>query len=148
MDQGNSRDLASTSKSTFRLTNGAYNGSAFSPKLYSGWKGGSVARITTYSVSKVGGAVSFGTGVVGTGIAYNDIFNGTPNATTYVDAGVGTIGIMSSVSSYYAGAEIPYVGEAVAVYGTSRLIWDVFFSLGQNYGPSTWYGTNDNKWFK
>jgi hypothetical protein len=25
---------------------------------------------------------------------------------------------------------------------------DVGFYLGQNYGPSTWYGKNDYKWFE
>ena len=49
-----SLSLAETSNSTFRLTNGTYNGNSFSPKLYtSGWKGGSRAKITTYNVSKI-----------------------------------------------------------------------------------------------
>src|SRR5690606_40611520 len=40
---------------SFRLTNGAYNGDVFSPKFYaSGWKGGSVARIKTYNLAKIG----------------------------------------------------------------------------------------------
>jgi len=44
------------SSSTFRLTNGSYYGNSFSPKFYSsGWKGGSLARITTYNVGKIGG---------------------------------------------------------------------------------------------
>jgi hypothetical protein len=57
---GISGDAAGMSNSTFRLTNGAYNGSRFSPQIYPSFRGGSVARITTYSVSKMGGYVSFG----------------------------------------------------------------------------------------
>jgi len=45
-------DIAGYSTASFRLTNGAYNGSEFSPRLYgSGWGGGSRAQITTYSAS-------------------------------------------------------------------------------------------------
>jgi len=55
---------------------------------------------------------------------------------------------MSTVASYYAGVQIPYVGEFVAVYGTLRLTWDVFYNLGANYGPSKWYGTDNTRWFK
>lgn len=61
------------SRSTFRLTNGVNNGSAFSPKLYKpslitgrGWGGGSRAAITTYKGSnfaKVGGTVLTGVGI-------------------------------------------------------------------------------------
>ena len=138
------------SNATFRITNGAYNGSQISPKIYSsGWKGGSKAKITTYSLSKVGKATSLGSGIITTGYAYNDIINNqNTNPVTYVDAGVGTAGILSSAASYYAGVQIPYVGEAVAIYGTMRLTWDTFFYLGANYGPSKWYGTDDTKWFK
>jgi RHS repeat-associated protein len=144
---GTAGSIAETSNSTFRLTNGT-NGT-FSPKIYeSGWKGGSRARITTYSVSKVGGAVSFGSGVITTGNAYYDIMKGKQQPITYVDAAVGTAGIASSVASYYTGAQIPYVGGFVAIYGTFRLTWDVFFYLGGEYGPSKWHGTDDTKWFK
>lgn len=137
-------DIASMSNSTFRLTSGA-NGT-FSPKVYgSGWKGGSAARITTYGLSKVGSAVSFGSGVVTTGSAYNEIFNGSPQPITYVDAGVGTAGVLSSLAYYYTGIQAPVIGEFVAVYGTLRLTWDVFYNLGANYGPiGAYYGTN--KW--
>lgn len=41
-----------------------------------------------------------------------------------------------------------FVGEFVAVYGTVRLVWDVFYDLGAEYGPSTWYGKNDDEWFE
>ncbi len=40
---------------SFRLGNGAYNGNVFSPKYYpSGWTGGSIARIRTYNIAKIG----------------------------------------------------------------------------------------------
>ncbi|SDM14510.1 hypothetical protein SAMN05216273_11486 [Chryseobacterium taihuense] len=61
---------------SFRITNGDYNGSSFSPKYYqSAWTGGSRARITTYNISKIGGFVgkaSFGAAVVMDGVGvYN-----------------------------------------------------------------------------
>ena len=38
---------------SLRITDGAYNGSNFSPKLYgTGWGGGSTAQITTYQLTK------------------------------------------------------------------------------------------------
>ena len=140
-------DVTSMSNSTFRLMSGA-NGT-FSPKIYnSGWKGGSPARITTYSLSKVGTGVSTGASVVTTYMSYNQIYNGEAQPITYVDAGVGTAGILAAGASYFYGVQIPVVGEFVAVYGALRLTWDVSFYLGTKYGPSKWYGTNDNKWFK
>ena len=120
---------------TFRVTDGA-NGT-FSPKFYeSGWKGGSPARIATYSVSKVGIWASEGANAVTTGIAYYKIFNGTQETITFADAGVGTIGGITSLSAYFYGVQIPVVGEFVAVYGVARLTWDVFYNLGANYGPN------------
>ena len=140
-------DVTSMSNSTFRLMSGA-NGT-FSPKIYnSGWNGGSPARITTYSLSKVGTGVSTGANVVITYMSYNQIYNGEAQPITYVDAGVGTAGILAAGASYFYGVQIPVVGEFVAVYGALRLTWDVSFYLGTKYGPSKWYGTNDNKWFK
>ena len=132
---------------TFRIHNGA-NGT-FSPKYYrSGWKGGSPVRISTFNVAKVGTGISAGANAFTTGIAYYQIANGTQQPITYVDAGVGTLGVMSSIASYYAGIQIPYVGGAVAVYGTARLTWDVFYNLGVNYGPSKWFGNDNSRWFK
>ncbi len=140
-------DAMSMSNSTFRLTGGA--NWAFSPKIYSsGWKGGSPAKITTYSLSKVGSGVSTGGNLVGTGIAYYQIADGSAQPITYVDAGLGTMGIIASGASYFYGVQIPFVGGAVAVYGVTRITWDVFYNLGSNYGPSKWYGTDDRRWFK
>lgn len=65
---------------TIRLTNGAYNGNKFSPKLYeSGWKGGGKARIKTYNVSKIGSHIEksrlkFGLGIISKAKKVNDIF--------------------------------------------------------------------------
>lgn len=145
-------DIASMSNSTFRLANS--NG-VFSPKIYTpkfnrpyGWKGG--FGINTYSISKLGGAVSFGSSVLTTGNAYYDIATLPTeqlNPITYVDAGVGTVGLMNTIALYYAGVQVPYVGEVVVVYGTLRLTWDVFYNLGTNWGPiGAYYGTN--KWSK
>jgi hypothetical protein len=140
-------DVASMSNTSFRLMSGA-NGS-FSPKLYSsGWNGGSPARITTYSVSRIGTGVSTGAGAISTYMAYNDIIKGREQPITWVDAGVGTFGLAASYSTYFHGAEIPVVGEFVAVYGALRLSWDVGWYMGVYYGPSKWYGTDNTKWFK
>ncbi len=140
-------DLASMSNSTFRLMSGA-NGS-FSPKIYnSGWNGGSPARITTYGLSKIGTRVSTASGAVSTYMAYNDIIKVKDQPITWVDAGVGTVGLGASISTYFTGIEVPVVVEFVAIYGALRLSWDVGFYMGANYGPSKWYGTDNTKWFK
>ena len=33
----------------------------------------------------------------------------------------------------------------VPFYGT---IWSIGYSLGEDFGPSKWFGDNDNKWFE
>ena len=146
---GMAGDYAGMQNGSFRLTNGKYNGSQFSFKYYkSGWQGGSVAEITTYSISKLGKGVSTGANVFSSYLAVQEIANGNSSPVTYVDATVGFTGVLNSAASYYTGKEIPIVGEFVMFYGVMRTTWDVFFYLGQNYGPSTWYGTNNAKWFK
>ncbi|MDO9621289.1 MAG: hypothetical protein Q7I91_05225, partial [Moraxellaceae bacterium] len=51
---------------TFRLTNGDYNGNKISVRHYeSGWRGGSRANISTYSMSNIGGRISKGFGWAG-----------------------------------------------------------------------------------
>ncbi len=130
---------------SFRL---ASNG-LFSPKYYSsGWNGGSRAGIKTYNFSKLGGKISAGAGLVTTGMSYYDISNGDTSPVTWADATIGTAGVISSGAYYFNGIEIPFVGEVVAAYGALRLSWDYGYYMGSYYGPSTWYGTNDNKWFK
>ncbi len=141
--------IQKTQNGTFRLTNGTYNGSELSFKYYSnGWEGGSVADITTYSVSKMGGYLSLGASVVGTASSYAQLYKGTGGIMTMPDATIGTIGLANSLAPYMGGSAIPVVGEGVAIYGIGRFTWDTFFDLGQKYGPSTWYGTDDTKWFK
>ena len=39
------------------------------------------------------------------------------------------------------GRFVPYLGWGITITTTS-------FSLGEKYGPSTWYGNNDYKWFE
>lgn len=80
--------------------------------------------------------LSKGANAFTTGIAYYQIANGTSQPITYVDAGVGTMGIIASGASYFYGVQIPVVGEFVAVYGVTRITWDVFYDLGAKYGPN------------
>ncbi|MES2827306.1 MAG: DUF6443 domain-containing protein [Bacteroidota bacterium] len=142
-------DVGGYSTASYRLTNGSYNGSEVSPRLYgNGWGGGSRAQITTYSMSSLAKGISFGAGVAGTALSYYQIGSGRAQPLTYVDAGVGTAGIIASGASYFTGAQIPYVGEAVMVYGAGRLLWDVSSTLGGSYGPSKWFGKDDTKYFK
>ncbi len=110
---------------TFRLAKSG----KFSPGYYSsGWSTGNQYVKSLYSISKVGKGLSTGASIVTTSIAYYQIANGTQQPITYVDATVGTIGLSAMIASYYSGIAIPYVGEFVAIYGTTRLFWD----LGQD----------------
>lgn len=43
-----------------------------------------------------------------------------------------------------AGRAVPYVGAGLILNDT----YDIFYNLGYDYGPGTWYGDDDNKWFK
>ncbi len=135
---------------SFRVTNGIKN--QFSPKYYdSGWNGGSVARIKTYSLGNTASVmkgVSFGASVITTGMSYRDLWKGEGDMITYADASVGSAGILTYAAEYFTGVEIPVVGEFVALYGVLRLTWDVFFYLGETKGISTWIGDDDTKWFK
>ncbi len=92
------------------------------------------------SLEPVGNVAS----TVTTGIAMYRIYSGDTQLINYIDATVGSVGLSAQIASYYSGIEIPYIGEFVAIYGTLRL----FYDLGQTYGPSTWYGKNDYKWFE
>ena len=133
---------------TYRLTN---TKGVFDPKLYrSGWtpRGAVGKGLNVYEISKLGNGLSLGADFITTGIAYNQIYNGSAQSVTYVDAGVGTAGLIASYASYFHGIEIPVVGEFVAIYGALRFSWDVGFYMGVNYGPRKWYGKDDNKLFK
>lgn len=39
------------------------------------------------------------------------------------------------------GRFVPYLGWGITIVTTS-------FSLGEKFGPSTWFGNNDYKWFE
>jgi hypothetical protein len=133
----------SQSKATFRLYR--MQGTQFSPKLYTnGWGGGSAGQIRTFGIGGIGNMIGFTGGAITTGFAYNEIFNGSPNKMTYVDATVGTVGLGATVSSSFLGYSVPVVGQAVGVYSLWRGAWE----LGKTNGPSKWYGTDNNKWFK
>ncbi|HVW98378.1 MAG TPA: hypothetical protein VHA56_20595 [Mucilaginibacter sp.] len=69
--------------------------------------------------------LSTGLSIYTTGKSYYNIANGDHSVLTYSDATVGTIGLGAKFASYFYGIEIPYVGEAVSIYGTARTIWDV-----------------------
>jgi len=98
----------------------------------------------------LGSKIIKGLGNVGTGLmagiaAYN-IASDTKNINglDVADLSVGSLGIINSLSSRFVGYAIPGVGQGVALYSWGRL----WFDLGQNYGPSTWYGNDNDKWFK
>jgi RHS repeat-associated protein len=71
------------------------------------------------------------------------IANGKAQSIDVCDFTVGTVGLTSAGIEYFTVYTIPYVGEGVALYGWFRLVWD----LGQEYGPSTWFGDDDSKYF-
>jgi hypothetical protein len=66
-----------------------------------------------------------------------DIADGSVGAIGLTGAGLSSVGIISNPVGWG-------VGAGVATYSWGRL----WFDLGSNYGPSTWYGTNNHKWFK
>ena len=104
-----------TQGGSLRLTNGAYNGNALSPKYYeSGWTGGSRAQIKTYNLSSIGsvigrmgtaGSLAFGVYDIGTN-AYNEGGFGiqTQRATGRT---------LGSLAGGYGGAE---VGAAIGAW--------------------------------
>jgi hypothetical protein len=104
-----------TQGGSVRLTNGAYNGNALSPKYYeSGWAGGSRAQIKTYSLSSSGKMIGrLGTaGTVGLGLY--DI-----GANAYSEGGFGpqtqraTGRALGSLFGGYGGA---YVGAGIGAW--------------------------------
>lgn len=114
---------------SFRLTNGAYNGSAWSPKYYaSGWRGGSKARITTYRITKIG--YSIGWLSVGIGIAMD----------------------LYGINEYYKDSSSPNaVHPSKAVLNTGMGAYGMFihpvptmFYFGiDNFYPGGWLGNED-----
>jgi len=79
-----------------------------------------------------------------TATAGYNIATGEGTILDYSDATVGATGLTAGAITWTTGYAIPGVGQGVAYYSWLRL----WFDLGENYGPSTWYGNNNNKWFK
>jgi hypothetical protein len=133
--------VASNIDGTFRLAKSG----KFSLGYYaSGWKGNQYVK-ATYSVSKAGARVSTGVCILSTGMAYNEILSGNSHAITYADAAIGSIGLSSSLASYYSGIQIPVIGFFVAIYGSARLGWDLGASLAPKYGLINGYYWDRNK---
>jgi RHS repeat-associated protein len=98
--------------SSFRLFNGAYNGNSFSPKYYpSGWNGGSVARIKTFNVAKIGGLVAKGSIVGGIVLDGVGVYNYYNNPTSVNVVSPGKMGLNTGMAAY--GLWINPVGGAL-----------------------------------
>lgn len=100
---------------SFRLTNGAYNGSAWSPRYYgSGWTGGSRARISTYNIGKIGKGLGIIGYFVGLGVdGYAASHNKTSWSKFGVNAVIGAYGftkIGAIPAAFYAGIDNFYPG--------------------------------------
>lgn len=110
--------------SSFRVTNGAANGSRFSPKYYpSGWSGGSKAKIKTFSVGKIGNALGWATlgiGVIMDGVGVYKYYHSganNPNAVlpgkAALNTAVGAYGLWNpAVGVTYFGVDAFYPGGA------------------------------------
>jgi len=72
------------------------------------------------------------------------IYNEEATAWDYGDFTVGAAGTVTGAAELLGLSTVPVVGEVVAAYSWFRLWYD----LGDKYGPSKWYGTDDRKWFK
>ena len=113
---------------TFRLFN--KRGTNFSPKLYpSGWLGGSAGKIKTFGLAKTG------LSILGKALgAYNAYDINEKYRNGEISKGMMRIEQASNLFSTLGG-----------IYGAS---WGTGWELGKAYGPSYWYGDNDNKWFE
>ena len=120
---------------SLRLTNGAYNGNAISPKYYSsGWGGGSVAQIKTFNLSSAGrvigragtaGAVIYGAYDIGSN-AYTEGGFG-PN--TQLATGRTTGSFLGTSGGVYIGAGIGSLfGGVGAIPG--GIIGGIIFGYG------------------
>lgn len=101
---------------TFRLTDGAYNGSNLSLRYYSsGWSGGSRAEITTYSAAKLSSKIVRGSIVVSVGLGFYGIYSGVQqDGGTYgLNAQVATGQMVGGIGGASAGAEI---GAGIGVW--------------------------------
>jgi hypothetical protein len=82
-------------------------------------------------------------GVAGSGLMMaqsgSKMISGKAAPIDALDFTFGSAGFASGISEI-AGKEIPYVGQAVALYSWSRFWLD----LGYNHGPSTWFRSSQN----
>ena len=117
---------------SFRLTNGAYNGNAFSPKYYpSGWLGGSRARISTYSIGKI--AKGLGRASVAIGFAMDakgvQIYNSDPTSSNAVHPNKAILNTIMGV-----------VGSEGGSYGA--MLSTLYFGI-DNFYPGGWVGASE-----
>jgi hypothetical protein len=129
---------------TFRLTNGRYWGNRISLKYYSsGWAGGSVASITTYSSYNLGRAVGFGAGTITIGLVGYDLYNsynmdggrlGYYSGRSVVRSGAG-IGLATVGGYLFAAACAPSGLGAIPAYAIGSAL---FGWLGSGLGESAY----------
>jgi len=96
-------------KGSFRMSNGAANGSKFSPKYYeSNWAGGSRAKITTYNTAKWGSRISKGTVIITLALAAYNIneANKLDNRSFGYNTQVATAQTLGGIGGAMAGAQI------------------------------------------
>ena len=104
----------------------------------------SARALKFHNISKILKGIGIASSAIMIYQGISNISTGNAAGWDYVDAGVGIVGTVSGALSFAGILTIPGVGQAAALYGWFRL----FFELGAEYGPSTWYGEDDNKWFK
>lgn len=143
-----------SSKSRFRLTNGLKGELSFkiyTPSLATGrvYGGGGWNKIKTFKISGLGFTINNVASVFSTGMAFVKNYNGdNVKPIDYLDAGIGTAGLMATSAEYFSKSKVPFVGQFVSIWGIGRLTWDVCFSLGYYHGLSTWIGEDDNSYLK
>ena len=116
---GSLSSVSQFTKGTFRITNGVYNGSQISLKYYfSGWKGGSVAKITTYTLSATGKILG------GATIAVSSLMNGIGVYNKTVAPEKAIFDFTAGIAALYSPAfGIPYgLSEAFAPGGFGSVV--------------------------
>lgn len=105
---------------TFRLTIGSYWGNQFSLGHYSsGWRGGSVAHIKTFSMTNVGKSIGRRTFIVGAALGVYLIANGyIQDGNSYgYNSQLATASFAGGLAGGLAGAEFgAYLGGTVGVW--------------------------------
>ncbi|WP_294279243.1 RHS repeat-associated core domain-containing protein [uncultured Chryseobacterium sp.] len=117
---------------SIRLTNGRYNGNAWSPKYYrSGWLGGSRARITTYNISRIGkglGRLSLGLGVA-MDIKGVQIYQSNPNSPNAVHPNKAILNTVMGIMGTEGG-------------GYGAMLSTLYFGV-DNFYPGGWVGASE-----